>query len=100
MLKPLHSTKEPAQKIKVGKPKVFIGTIEGKQPQQLRQSKTPRANITESQQNYLDTITGLEFHFKNTLLTSDGWNTFLYQNKKYSRTLILHIREIRTKREM
>ena len=71
MLKPLYSAKEPAKKIKVGKPK-----------------------------EYLDTITGLEFHFKNTLPSSDGWNTFLYENKKYSRTLILHIKEIRIKREM
>jgi hypothetical protein len=71
MLKPFYSTKEPAKKLKVGKSR-----------------------------EYLDTITGLEFHFKNTLPSSEGWNTFLYENKKYSRTLILHIREIRIKREM
>ena len=100
MLKPLYSTKEPAKKLKVGKPKLVLSTIEGKESQQLMQSKTPKPNITESQKKHLDTITGLEFHFKNTLPSSDGWNTFLYENKKYSRTLILHIREIRIKREM
>jgi hypothetical protein len=68
--------------------------------QQTRQSKTPKANITKSQKKYLDTITGLEFNFKNILPGTEGWNTYLYENKKYSRTLILHRRKIRIKKRI
>ena len=100
MPKPLYSTKEPSKKRKIGGPKLFLSTIKGKELPQLKQSETPKANITPSQKKYLDTITGLEFQFKNTLPGSDDWNTYLYENKKYSRTLILHRRKIRIKKRI
>ena len=98
--------KEPAKITRIGKSKPILNTIERKGPLQLKQSKPAKPTIKASQRKYLDTITGLEFHFKEILPGSGGWNTIVYENKKYNRRLILHLREkglnskYKTKREM
>jgi hypothetical protein len=90
--------KEPATKTRIGKSKPVLNTIERQEPSQLKQSKPPRPTIKASQKKYLDVITGLEFNFKEILPGSGGWNTLVYENKKYNRRLILYIRDMRVKR--